>query len=110
MGPLVSSGNFPHFFCPRAWAASNLTSAVRGYKMYLIVERHASLDEQRRQAAHGPAVLQNAWDAAQAWEKEAAATQQSSLAPEQQREVGRQLVGSLGDASSAERCTPPFFI
>ena len=46
--------------------------------------------------------------AAQAWEKEAAATQQSSLAPEQKWEIGRHLVASLGDPASAERCVPSF--
>ncbi|CAL5221867.1 g4129 [Coccomyxa viridis] len=40
---------------------------------------------------------------AEAWDKEAAAAQQSSLPPEQQWEVSRQLVASLGDPSSAER-------
>ena len=47
-----------------------------------------------------------AWAAAQAWDEEAAATQQSSLTPEQQWEVGRQLVASLGDPHTAERCMP----
>jgi hypothetical protein len=42
--------------------------------------------------------------AAQAWDKEAAAMELEALTPEQQWEVGRQLVASLGDPASAERC------
>ena len=42
--------------------------------------------------------------AVQAWDKEAAAMELDALTPEQQWEVGRQLVASLGDPASAERC------
>ena len=39
----------------------------------------------------------------QAWGKEAAAMELEALTPEQQWEVARQLVASLGDPASAER-------
>lgn len=42
--------------------------------------------------------------AVQAWDKEAAAMDLEALTPEQQWEVGRRLVASLGDPASAERC------
>ncbi len=41
--------------------------------------------------------------AVQAWEKEAAA-EHGALTSEQKWEAGRQLVTSLGDPRSAERC------
>ena len=94
--------------CAPAWGEGHNKGNVTGTKHHSTqstraLEHHASAGASARTVNAAADEHAKAADAAQAWEVEAAATQQSSLAPGLQWEVGRQLVASLGDLDSAER-------
>ena len=78
--------------------------SCQSHMAYLINETLCKLDFSSKDEQPMGLHACKALNTAQAWDKEAAAAQQSSLPPEQQWEVSRQLVASLGDPSSAERC------